>query len=849
MGSGTSSNDEWIELKNNSTSTVSLGGWQLIGRNTNDDEIKISVFFEQNDIIEPFSFFILERTNDDSVPDIPADKVFSGGINDSDFRLELLNNDCLLIDSVEGIPSWPAGQKNPEKRTMERLTDLNWQTSWATTSINSLFGTPKAENSQEYDYIVPPVFLTFSPNIPYINEEVMFNASTSQNNIANYSWEFGDGTQELLAESTTTHTFLTPGEYIIVLQTTNNNGGISAATSSIIILNLEIPTLEIVINEIAWAGTEASYSDEWIELYNNSSSTVDLMDWTLRSEDDGPNIVFSTSTIINGNDYFLIERTGEETTDVPGDYIGSFSNGLKNTGEKIELRNASSTLIDIVDFSSGWISEEEIIFISMERIDSATNSTLENWQNNNIITRNGRDAQNNRINGTPKSKNSVSLTRTETAGSKLNQAFEDFDKISLRLRGSPYIFYSTDLNVPITKTLSIEPGVILKFTETRAIINGTLKANGEEDKKIIFTEEGEHWYGIQINSAEDAAELNHCELYSIVGTDNSPAIKVVNSELQFNNSKLEDFGSIGLLFETESGSSTINNSIFKGSSSSTSKAIYIKNGNPTIENSLFENNLNGVYIENNNLDPIIDHNTFSQNNIPINIINSNPIIKNNNANNNETNGIVMIGTISNDSLNSTWFYNEVPYVINRFLTVQDNINLEIDPGVTIKFKSKSYLQIEGAINVKGTESNPVIFTSYIIDPQGQGKWGGLSIESEKKSKINNLIIEHGGLWNENWENWGQITAFGSEIEINNLSSYYALEAGIHLINCTSTIDNSNLKENKVGIRFSGLKEPTLRDNVYNNQRYDIYWPNSEGICQNIKTTYPELTIECGCCPF
>ena len=32
----------------------------------------------------------------------------------------------------------------------------------------------------------------------------------------------------------------------------------------------------VVINEVAWAGTVASSADEWIELYNNTSSPVDL---------------------------------------------------------------------------------------------------------------------------------------------------------------------------------------------------------------------------------------------------------------------------------------------------------------------------------------------------------------------------------------------------------------------------------------------------------------------------------------------------------------------------------------------------------------------------------------------
>ena len=37
----------------------------------------------------------------------------------------------------------------------------------------------------------------------------------------------------------------------------------------------------VFINEVAWMGTTASASDEWIELYNAGSTDVDISGWTL----------------------------------------------------------------------------------------------------------------------------------------------------------------------------------------------------------------------------------------------------------------------------------------------------------------------------------------------------------------------------------------------------------------------------------------------------------------------------------------------------------------------------------------------------------------------------------------
>ena len=152
MGSASSSADEWIELKNVSTSTPSLNNWQLIGINTQNNENKIKIFFDGSDAID--NLFLLERSDDDSVPGISADKIFSGSINDSDFILRLFNEECKLIDEVGATSTWLAGQKTPERRTMERGANLNWYTSSDTSSINGLFGTPKAENSQPIE--TPP---------------------------------------------------------------------------------------------------------------------------------------------------------------------------------------------------------------------------------------------------------------------------------------------------------------------------------------------------------------------------------------------------------------------------------------------------------------------------------------------------------------------------------------------------------------------------------------------------------------------------------------------------------------------------------------------------------------------
>jgi hypothetical protein len=134
MGSLKSYSDEWIELKNISGQSVNLAGWQLQNKNQ-----KIKIIFGANDIIAPGGFYLLERTDDDSVAEVAADKVYSGGLGNSNEALYLFGADCLLQDSVAAAPKWPAGD-NAAKKTMERMSNLLWQTSVMPG------GTPKAEN-------------------------------------------------------------------------------------------------------------------------------------------------------------------------------------------------------------------------------------------------------------------------------------------------------------------------------------------------------------------------------------------------------------------------------------------------------------------------------------------------------------------------------------------------------------------------------------------------------------------------------------------------------------------------------------------------------------------------------
>ena len=158
----------------------------------------------------------------------------------------------------------------------------------------------------------------------------------------------------------------------------------------------------VVINEIAWMGTRASSSDEWIELYNATSAPIDLSGWVIY-EGGGSTVIVVLGGIVDAYSYYLVERTDDNTiSDIDADKFGSWGgNGLHNdNGEHLVLKDGSGNIVDEVDASGGWLaglgSPE---YKTMERVGNS-------WVTNDGVTKNGIDVAGNLINGTPRAANS-----------------------------------------------------------------------------------------------------------------------------------------------------------------------------------------------------------------------------------------------------------------------------------------------------------------------------------------------------------------------------------------------------------------------------------------------------------
>ncbi|MDP3975458.1 MAG: lamin tail domain-containing protein, partial [bacterium] len=168
---------------------------------------------------------------------------------------------------------------------------------------------------------------------------------------------------------------------------------------------LALESAPLVINEIAYRGTTASSSDEWIELYNTTSSPIDLDGWELVIN--GSSFIQLSGTIAPF-DYYLLERTDDTTVaDISADLI--YTGALADGGASLRLQK-NGELIDQVSQLYVNLSSPPTDFSgrsSMERINPLLGGDVAyNWRINDQQTINGSDASGSPIFATPRARNS-----------------------------------------------------------------------------------------------------------------------------------------------------------------------------------------------------------------------------------------------------------------------------------------------------------------------------------------------------------------------------------------------------------------------------------------------------------
>ena len=114
----------------------------------------------------------------------------------------------------------------------------------------------------------------------------------------------------------------------------------------------------IVINEINYNSDKDSETEDWIELYNKSETTIDLSGWVLKDDDDDHQFVFSDGTTLSAGGFIVICRDTEAFKSIHSteNILGNMDFGLSSDGDCVRLYNDEGTLTDEVCYlpSEPW---------------------------------------------------------------------------------------------------------------------------------------------------------------------------------------------------------------------------------------------------------------------------------------------------------------------------------------------------------------------------------------------------------------------------------------------------------------------------------------------------------------
>ncbi|MBK7379893.1 MAG: CotH kinase family protein [Ignavibacteriales bacterium] len=113
----------------------------------------------------------------------------------------------------------------------------------------------------------------------------------------------------------------------------------------------------LVINEINYSSSADFNTEDWIEIYNNTSIPVDLSNWIIKDSDDSHEFIIPSGVQISSDDYLIICRDTAAFKILFPDVknvIGDLGFGLSSTGDIVRLFDNSGNAIDSVQFDDEY---------------------------------------------------------------------------------------------------------------------------------------------------------------------------------------------------------------------------------------------------------------------------------------------------------------------------------------------------------------------------------------------------------------------------------------------------------------------------------------------------------------
>ncbi len=147
---------------------------------------------------------------------------------------------------------------------------------------------------------------------------------------------------------------------------------------------------DVIINELMYAPISGLDVDEYIELFNRGTQTVDLSGWRFQAAVD---FAFPTGTTLGAGAYLVVAKSSANLLARypqlnPGNVIGDYRGQLSDRGERLVLAKPDDpdlpfedfVIVDEVTYADGWGAWADGGGSSLELIDSRSDNDLgPNW--------------------------------------------------------------------------------------------------------------------------------------------------------------------------------------------------------------------------------------------------------------------------------------------------------------------------------------------------------------------------------------------------------------------------------------------------------------------------------------
>jgi len=338
INAAASSRHEWVEIYNQSDNPIDLTGWKFVENDTNHT---LTLVQGDNAVLDPDEYAIITQNETHFFTDHPnvTSTIFDsswGSLNESGEVIALKDAEGNIVEQFTYTSSTDFSLEK-----IDTPIDDYMHSNWKEHPDGS---TPGQANywtlEQGLSKNTPPVAVITATTTAETNTTVIFEASNSvdeDGEIVLYEWSFddGDATEGLMVS----HTYATTGTFHISLLVTDNLGATSTATHMIHIAQEEVAEEpqyaahkgDILINELM---TNPIVGPEWIELYNTTTNTIDLVGWIL---EDGVGPIAAPTSTIGSGELFVIELS---------------SNKLNNGGDTVQLLSPEESIIDSVTYGT-----------------------------------------------------------------------------------------------------------------------------------------------------------------------------------------------------------------------------------------------------------------------------------------------------------------------------------------------------------------------------------------------------------------------------------------------------------------------------------------------------------------